>query len=73
MSAPEFLAEIEAAGIAPNRVTFQHLLALYCMEGNTVGATTILEHIKAQNMTISEAVFISLLKCHCANNDTESV
>ena len=38
-----------------------------------MGATTILEHMKAQDMPISEAIFISLLKGHCANNDTESV
>merc|ERR1719369_72080 len=64
VSAPDFVAEMEAAGITPNRVTFQHLVGLYCMEGNIMGATTILEHMKAQDMPISEAVFISLLKGH---------
>jgi len=73
VSAPEFLAQMENAGITPNRVTFQHLVGLYCVEGNIMGATTILEHMKAQDMPISEAVFISLLKGHCANNDTELV
>jgi len=73
VSAPEFLSEMEAAGITPNRVTFQHLVGLYCVEGNIMGATTILEHMKAQDMPISEAVFISLLKGHCANNDTELI
>jgi len=73
VSAPEFVADMEAADIAPNRVTFQHLVGLYCMKGNITGATTILEHMKSQNMPINEAIFISLLKGHCANNDTESV
>jgi len=73
VSAPEFLAEMENAGITPNRVTFQHLVGLYCVDGNIMGATTILEHMKAQDMPISEAVFISLLKGHCANNDTELI
>eukprot|EP00092_Neocalanus_flemingeri_P006880 GFUD01007426.1.p1 GENE.GFUD01007426.1~~GFUD01007426.1.p1 ORF type:complete len:1519 (+),score=489.48 GFUD01007426.1:137-4558(+) len=73
LAASDFLAEMEGAGITPNRVTFQHLVGMYCMEGNIAGATTILEHMKAQDMAINEAVFISLLKGHCANNDSDSV
>jgi len=72
VAASDFLAEMESAGISPNRVTFQHLVGVYCMEGNIAGATTILEHMKAQDMAINEAVFISLLKGHCANNDSDS-
>eukprot|EP00090_Calanus_glacialis_P034548 TRINITY_DN5817_c0_g1_i1.p1 TRINITY_DN5817_c0_g1~~TRINITY_DN5817_c0_g1_i1.p1 ORF type:complete len:1542 (-),score=471.24 TRINITY_DN5817_c0_g1_i1:80-4384(-) len=73
VAASDFLAEMEAAGIDPNRVTFQHLVGVYCTEGNIAGATTILEHMKAQDMAINEAVFISLLKGHCLNNDSDSV
>ena len=73
MAASDFLGEMEAAGITPNRVTFQHLVGMYCLEGNIAGATTILEHMKAQDMAINESVFVSLLKGHCANNDADSV
>ena len=73
METSDFLAEMEAAGISPNRVTFQHLVGMYCMKGNIAEANTILEHMKSQDMAINEAVFISLLKGHCTNNDSDSV
>ena len=30
----KFLAEIEEQGLRPNRVTYQHLIALYCSSGD---------------------------------------
>ena len=51
----DFLAMMELKGIEPNRVTFQHMLGHYCLDGNITGATTILEHMKTQDMAINEA------------------
>ena len=91
VSASEFLGDMEAAGISPNRVTFQHLVGttltsfsplltspspqvgLYCQAGNIAGATTVLEHMKEQEMAINEAVFLSLLTGHCLKLDHASV
>jgi leucine-rich PPR motif-containing protein len=71
--ASDFLAELEEAGMEPNRVTFQHLVGLYCNAGNVAGATTVLEHMKEQDMAISEHVFLGLLSAHCLNLDHASV
>ena len=46
---------------------------MYCLEGNITGATTILEHMKEEEMAINENVFHSLLMGHCINRDKESV
>jgi len=73
ISVPDFLAEMGRAGISPNRVTFQHLVGLYCMEGNIMGATAILEHMKANSMPINAMIFINLLKGHCMNNDEKAI
>ncbi len=48
-------------------------LGMYCLEGNITGATTILEHMKEEEMAINENVFHSLLMGHCINRDKESV
>ena len=46
---------------------------MYCLEGNIAGATTILEHMKEEEMAINENVFHALLMGHCINRDKESV
>jgi len=71
--ASDFLSEMENANVAPNRVTFQHLVGMYCHDGNIGGATTVLEHMKSEEMAINETVFLSLLKCHCLNLDHGNV
>ena len=63
---------MEEAQVVPNRVTFQHLVGLYCQGGNITGATTVLEHMKEEGMAINEAVFLSLLAGHCLKLDHES-
>jgi len=73
VAASDFLQEMEEAQIVPNRVTFQHLIGLYCQGGNITGATTVLEHMKEEGMAINEAVFLSLLTGHCLKLDHESV
>ena len=73
VAASDFLQEMEEAQIVPNRVTFQHLIGLYCQGGNITGATTVLEHMKEEGMAINEAIFLSLLTGHCLKLDHDSV
>ncbi len=35
---PQFLEQMKTAGIQPNRVTYQRLIAHYCLGGNMEGA-----------------------------------
>jgi len=67
-----FLGEMESNGISPNRVTYQHLIGLYCMEGNIAGATTVLEQMKQEDLAINESVFHLLLYGHTINKDIQS-
>ena len=69
----EFLAMLEELNIPANRVTFQSCVALFCDQGDISGATAILQHMKANNLAINEAVFHSLLAAHAANHDPDSV
>ncbi|KAJ7984997.1 hypothetical protein DPEC_G00360560 [Dallia pectoralis] len=71
-SPTEFLAEMEAAGVQPNRVTYQRLIAAYCNEGDIEGASTILGFMKSKDFPITEAVFNSLVTGHARANDMES-
>ena len=50
----DFLDRMEQQGIQPNRVTFQHCIGFYCLEGNTSGATTILQHMKADRINLMQ-------------------
>ncbi|KAH8295864.1 hypothetical protein KR018_004809 [Drosophila ironensis] len=68
----EFLAEIEAKGIEPNRVTYQRLIARYCQQGDIDGATRILEFMRAKSLPVNENVFNSLILGHSQANDLES-
>ena len=65
----EFLATMEANDVEANRVTFQHLIAKFCSLGDIHGATTILEHMKEQKMSVNENVFHSLIIGHCRADD----
>ena len=69
----EFLGTLEELQIPANRVTFQLCVALFCEQGDISGATAILQHMKANNLAINEAVFHSLLAAHAANSDPDSV
>uniref|UniRef100_A0A3P8Y7G5 PROP1-like PPR domain-containing protein n=1 Tax=Esox lucius TaxID=8010 RepID=A0A3P8Y7G5_ESOLU len=68
----EFLAKMEAAGVQPNRVTYQRLIAAYCNAGDIEGASTILGFMKSKDLPITEAVFNSLVTGHARADDMES-
>ena len=72
MDISSFLGEMESNGVSPNRVTYQHLIGLYCMEGNIAGATTVLEQMKQEDLAINESVFHLLLYGHTINKDIQS-
>ena len=65
----EFLTMMEENGIEANRVTFQHLIAKYCSDGDIQGATTILEHMKEHKIPVNENVFHSLMIGHSRAGD----
>lgn len=60
----DFLAEIEAKGIEPNRVTYQRLITRYCQQGDIEGATRILEFMRGKSLPVNENVFNSLILGH---------
>lgn len=71
-SPTDFLAQLEAKGIVPNRVTYQRLISRYCQDGDINGATRILEFMKEKNFPISEGVFNALILGHSQSNDMKS-
>ncbi|KAG4076134.1 hypothetical protein HA402_011480 [Bradysia odoriphaga] len=71
-SPTEFLADLEAKGIDPNRVTYQRLISRYCQEGDMDGATKILEFMREKQLPINENVFSSLIMGHSVAGDIEA-
>ncbi|XP_036979314.1 leucine-rich PPR motif-containing protein, mitochondrial [Acanthopagrus latus] len=71
-SPTDFLGKMEAANVQPNRVTYQRLIASYCLNGDIEGASTILGFMKTKDLPITEAVFNSLLTGHARSGDIES-
>ena len=66
------LTELATNELIPNRVTYQHLITKCCLDGNIVGATAILEHMKEMEMPVSEQVFHSLIFGHSKLGNFES-
>ncbi|VDI05406.1 leucine-rich PPR motif-containing protein, mitochondrial [Mytilus galloprovincialis] len=63
-SPPDILTEMDKAGLKPNRVTFQLILAHYCEEGDVEKASQILEHMKEMKVPLTDTVFNSLIIGH---------
>lgn len=63
-SPTEFLSELDAKGIEPNRVTYQRLIARYCQDGDIEGATQILEFMREKQLPVNENVFNALIVGH---------
>lgn len=63
-SPAEFLKELEAKGVEPNRVTYQRLISRYCQYGDIEGATKILEYMREKQLPINEHVFNALIMGH---------
>ena len=68
----DFLAMMEENGMEPNRVTFQYLISKFCSDGDIIGATAILEHMKEKKIAMNECVFHSLIIGHCRSDDFNS-
>lgn len=66
-SPTEFLENLEKQGIAPNRVTFQHLISSYCQNGDIGGASRILEFMRDKQLPINKMVFNALILGHSQN------
>ncbi|XP_062545497.1 leucine-rich PPR motif-containing protein, mitochondrial [Armigeres subalbatus] len=71
-SPTEFLADLAAKGIEPNRVTYQRLISRYCQEGDIEGATKILEYMREKQLPVNEYVFNALIMGHSQADDLES-
>ncbi|WAR19863.1 LPPRC-like protein [Mya arenaria] len=65
-SVVDFLARLEKAGVAPNRVTLGRCLMKYCRSGNMDAANEILEHMKATETLITKKVYLSIMSGHFA-------
>lgn len=66
-SPTEFLENLDKKGIAPNRVTFQHLITSYCQNGDIEGAGRILEYMRDKQLPINQIVFNALVLGHAQN------
>ncbi|CAH1263463.1 LRPPRC [Branchiostoma lanceolatum] len=71
-SATDFLANMEAKDIQPNRVTYQHLVMAYCQQGDIEGARKVLEFMKTKDFPITEGVFNALITGHGRAGDMEN-
>ncbi|XP_053691599.1 leucine-rich PPR motif-containing protein, mitochondrial [Sabethes cyaneus] len=71
-SPTEFLADLKAKGVEPNRVTYQRLISRYCQEGDIEGATKILEYMREKQLPVNEYVFNALIMGHSQADDLES-
>lgn len=71
-SPTEFLTDLKAKGIEPNRVTYQRLISRYCQEGDIEGATKILEYMREKQLPVNEYVFNALVMGHSQADDLES-
>uniref|UniRef100_A0A1B0GLS0 Pentacotripeptide-repeat region of PRORP domain-containing protein n=1 Tax=Lutzomyia longipalpis TaxID=7200 RepID=A0A1B0GLS0_LUTLO len=71
-SPTEFLSDLEAKGVEPNRVTYQRLIARYCQDGDIEGATRILEFMREKQLPVNENVFNALILGHSQADDMES-
>ncbi|KAI8483976.1 hypothetical protein Bbelb_382390, partial [Branchiostoma belcheri] len=71
-SATDFLANMEAKDIQPNRVTYQHLVMAYCQQGDIEGARKVLEFMKTKDFPITESVFNALITGHGRAGDMEN-
>lgn len=71
-SPTDFLSDLEAKGIEPNRVTYQRLIARYCQLGDIEGATRILEFMREKQLPVNENVFNALIMGHSHTDDMES-
>ncbi|XP_029714531.2 leucine-rich PPR motif-containing protein, mitochondrial [Aedes albopictus] len=71
-SPTDFLADLKAKGIEPNRVTYQRLISRYCQEGDIDGATKILEYMREKQLPVNEYVFNALIMGHSQADDLES-
>ncbi|XP_016049852.2 leucine-rich PPR motif-containing protein, mitochondrial [Erinaceus europaeus] len=68
----DFLAQMEAANVQPNRVTYQRLIAAYCNVGDIEGASKILGFMKTKDIPVTEAVFSALVTGHSRAGDMEN-
>lgn len=66
-SPTEFLEDLQKKGVAPNRVTYQHLISSYCQNGDIDGASRILEFMRDKQLPINRIVFNALVLGHSQN------
>ncbi|XP_046610097.1 leucine-rich PPR motif-containing protein, mitochondrial isoform X1 [Neodiprion virginianus] len=71
-SPAEVLAEMDKAGIEPNKLTYQRLITRYCQQGDIEGASTILEFMKEKNLSVNENIFTALIRGHSEAGDMTS-
>lgn len=63
----EFLEEMVKAGIHPNRVTYQKLIAQYCNEGQVSEASEMFDHAKSEGISVTEDMLSSMIYGHFVN------
>ena len=68
-SPTEFLAWMDGKGVTPNRVTYGYMIARFCRAGDMSSASSILEHMRASDMPLNEAVFHALVAGHATAGD----
>ena len=68
-SPTEFLAWMDGKGVTPNRVTYGYMIARFCRTGDMSSASSILEHMRASEMPLNEAVFHALVAGHATAGD----
>ena len=58
------LEKMKAANVAPNKVTYQRIIGLYCLKGDIHAASTVLNHMKSEGHPVNEMIFSYLILGH---------
>jgi len=68
----DILAEIKSMGLKPNLRTYEFIVNKYCIDGKLDQVTNLLESMNAEGLSLTAAMFDSLILGHFINKDVKT-